>query len=92
MPCLNNTTYCMFFKMTLLYQASQTSAVKKLSPECLPLCKVLEERNAAKYENMSMEAFLDQNNYSASFRQHYLLPMCAAVWSSPNRKVDFHTS
>ena len=55
-----------------------------MSCEC---CQVLDERHAAMYEDMSLEQYLDRNKYSSVFRLHYLLPMCAAVWSSPNRKV-----
>jgi predicted NAD/FAD-binding protein len=34
--------------------------------------------------------FLDERGYSASFRDWYLLPMAAAIWSSPKRAIpDF---
>lgn len=54
-------------------------------------CQVLEDQNAARYERMSLEQYLNLNAYSTAFRLHYLLPMCAAVWSSPNRKARFAT-
>jgi len=42
---------------------------------------------AALYEGMSMGEYLVKNGYSQAFQRHYLLPMCAAVWSVPNAKV-----
>lgn len=37
---------------------------------------------------MSIGAYLDQNNYSESFRKDYLIPMTAAVWSTAPDKVS----
>ena len=31
---------------------------------------------------LTLQALLDQESYGQSFRQHYLLPMAAAIWSS----------
>ena len=33
--------------------------------------------------NMSLGEFLKKNNYSASFQRDHLLPMGAAIWSTP---------
>ena len=35
----------------------------------------------------TLEAFLDHGNYSAPFRDWYLLPMAAAIWSAPRREI-----
>ena len=32
---------------------------------------------------LSIEAYLNQNDYSEEFRQEHLYPMCGALWSSP---------
>ena len=34
-------------------------------------------------EFLSLGAFLDRHAYSTAFRNHYLLPMAAAIWSCP---------
>jgi uncharacterized protein len=31
---------------------------------------------------LSLREYLDRDAYSAGFRRHYLLPMCAAIWSA----------
>ncbi|GBF87498.1 cyclopropane fatty acid synthase [Raphidocelis subcapitata] len=49
--------------------------------------KVLEPSSAASYRDVALGAYLDSNGYSQAFRRHYLLPMCAAVWSVPNAQV-----
>ena len=39
---------------------------------------------------ISLGAFLDDGRYGASFRDWYLLPMAAAIWSSPKKDIlDF---
>jgi predicted NAD/FAD-binding protein len=48
---------------------------------------VLEPSNAAAYRGKTLAAYLAENRYSEAFRRHYLLPMCAAVWSVPNQQV-----
>jgi uncharacterized protein len=43
--------------------------------------------------NGSLGAFLAEHRYSAPFRDWYLLPMAAAIWSSPAREIlDFPLS
>ena len=49
--------------------------------------QVLRPENEAKYAGMSMGEYLEGNKYSKAFRAHYLLPMCAAVWSVPNSQA-----
>ena len=40
--------------------------------------------------DVTIGEFLDAANYSTSFREWYLLPMAAAIWSVPERDVlDF---
>jgi predicted NAD/FAD-binding protein len=40
--------------------------------------------------DMPLGRFLDEGRYSRSFRDWYLLPMAAAIWSAPRRKIlDF---
>jgi predicted NAD/FAD-binding protein len=39
---------------------------------------------------LALGAYLDREGYSAAFRDWYLLPMAAAIWSSPRREIlDF---
>ncbi|KAG6854296.1 hypothetical protein C0991_008545 [Blastosporella zonata] len=42
-------------------------------------------------ENLSIGEYLDREGYSASFRDNYLIPMTAAIWSTPADKcaIDF---
>ena len=35
----------------------------------------------------TLAAFLDDGNYSAPFRDWYLLPMAGAIWSAPRREI-----
>lgn len=35
----------------------------------------------------TLGAFLDRGRYSAAFRDWYLLPMAAAIWSAPQREI-----
>lgn len=51
------------------------------------LSKVLEPPAAAAHRDVTLAQYLERNGYSAAFRRHYLLPMCAAVWSVPNEQV-----
>lgn len=37
---------------------------------------------------MSLGAYLSLRGYSAGFRDYYVAPMCAAVWSVPNAQVQ----
>ncbi len=49
--------------------------------------KVLLENNKHVYNDMNLEEYLEKHGYSDSFKRNYILPMCAAVWSVPARKV-----
>ena len=51
------------------------------------LLQVLRPEAAAKYERMSLGQYLKEGGFSAVFTSHYLLPMCAAVWSVPSAQV-----
>ncbi len=35
----------------------------------------------------TLEKYLDEHRYSAAFRNWYLLPMAAAIWSSPTQQI-----
>lgn len=37
--------------------------------------------------DLSLGAYLDANHYSAAFRDWYLLPMAAAIWSCPTQQM-----
>ena len=51
-------------------------------------CKQLIERDA--FAACSLGDFLQQEHYSSRFRNHYLLPMAAAIWSCPPQAMlDF---
>ena len=42
---------------------------------------------------LSLDSFLKQNGYSRTFREDHILPMCAAIWSSPvDQMRDFPAS
>lgn len=44
--------------------------------------------------DLSLGTYLDRHHYSAPFRQDYLLPMAAAIWSCPTQQMlayPFHT-
>ncbi|KAI0826896.1 FAD/NAD(P)-binding domain-containing protein [Trametes gibbosa] len=49
------------------------------------------ERNGVQKEEISIGEYLDQHGYSDSFRDNYLIPMTAAIWSTPPDKcaLDF---
>ena len=49
--------------------------------------QVLLPKNAATYQDMTLGEYLRRNRYSTAFTEHYVLPMCAAVWSVPNSQV-----
>ena len=36
---------------------------------------------------LSLGAYLNERGYSKAFRDFYVIPMCAAIWSSPNVEV-----
>lgn len=38
-------------------------------------------------QNLSLQALLDQENYSQAFRDDYLVPMAAAIWSSSAKDI-----
>jgi hypothetical protein len=56
-------------------------------PPAKPFPQVLEPSAAAATRDMTLATYLDKHGYSDAFRRHYLLPMCAAVWSVPNQQV-----
>ncbi|KAH9851833.1 FAD/NAD(P)-binding domain-containing protein [Lenzites betulinus] len=49
------------------------------------------EREGVQEEEISIGEYLEQNAYSDSFRDNYLIPMTAAIWSTPPDKcaLDF---
>lgn len=49
--------------------------------------EVLLEKNKHVYNDMNLEGYLVKHGYSDGFTRNYILPMCAAVWSVPARKV-----
>ena len=49
--------------------------------------KVLEPSAAARWRDVTLGAYLESKGYGEAFRRHYLLPMCAAVWSVPSAQV-----
>jgi predicted NAD/FAD-binding protein len=49
---------------------------------------VLKPELADKYAKMSLGQYIHDKGYSGAFVSHYLLPMCAAVWSVPNAQAS----
>jgi predicted NAD/FAD-binding protein len=46
----------------------------------------LDERD---YETTSLEAYLAERGYSSSFRRHFIVPLCASLWSAaPGRALE----
>lgn len=49
-----------------------------------------EELAASKVGNVSLGTWLDRHGFDETFRENYILPMAAAIWSTPERGVlDF---
>jgi predicted NAD/FAD-binding protein len=46
-----------------------------------------EDRAAGRLTSESIGAYLDRGNYSRRFREEYLVPMGAAIWSMPPRSL-----
>jgi predicted NAD/FAD-binding protein len=53
---------------------------------------VLDAAQAHVYKGMTLGQYLQEQGYSEAFRNNYVLPMCAAVWSVPNATVSTWTS
>lgn len=49
--------------------------------------KVLDPSAHHVYRDMTLGQYLAREKYSTAFQRHYVLPMCAAVWSVPNAQV-----
>jgi hypothetical protein len=47
--------------------------------------EVLEPKNAAKFEKVTLGDYLNTEGYSDFFRENYVVPMCAAIWSCSNK-------
>src|SRR5207244_7539738 len=44
----------------------------------------------ADYESHSLERYVEERGYSRRFREHFLVPLTAALWSTaPERALDF---
>lgn len=43
--------------------------------------------NGAGFDGLSLGEFLDRERLGPTFREHYLLPMAAAIWSCPTRTM-----
>ena len=42
------------------------------------------------YEDWSLARYVDEEGYSPQFRDHFLVPLCAALWSTaPSETLDF---
>ncbi len=42
---------------------------------------------AGRIKDMSLEAWLDRHEFDDDFRKNYILPMGAAIWSTPEQKI-----
>ena len=47
--------------------------------------EVLKPENAATFEGMTLGEYLERERYSVFFRENYVVPMCAAIWSCSDR-------
>lgn len=46
-----------------------------------------EEFAAGRITQTTLGAWLDQHGFDATFRQNYIMPMAAAIWSTPEREI-----
>jgi predicted NAD/FAD-binding protein len=53
---------------------------------------VLDPAQAHVYKGMTLGQYLQEQGYSEAFKNNYVLPMCAAVWSVPNATVSVWTA
>ncbi|PSC74866.1 cyclopropane-fatty-acyl-phospholipid synthase [Micractinium conductrix] len=52
--------------------------------------EVLRPEHSAQFASMTLGQYLSLKQYGTAFRDYYVAPMCAAVWSVPNAQVlDF---
>lgn len=49
--------------------------------------EVLAPGSEAQYGGMTLGQYLSLRRYGTAFRDYYVAPMCAAVWSVPNAQV-----
>ncbi len=49
--------------------------------------RAMQMQDGARAWSITLGEFLDAENYSAPFRDWYLLPMAAAIWSAPRRDI-----
>ena len=54
-------------------------ALRQARPE------VLEAKNAERFEGVTLGEYLSKNRYTSFFRENYVVPMCAAIWSCTDR-------
>ncbi|MCP1199407.1 NAD(P)/FAD-dependent oxidoreductase [Notoacmeibacter sp. MSK16QG-6] len=48
------------------------------------------DRNSSSLANLTLGGWLDRHDFSAAFRDNYLIPMSAAIWSTPrDEMLDF---
>ena len=47
--------------------------------------EVLKPENASTFEGMALGEYLARERYSVFFRENYVVPMCAAIWSCSDR-------
>ena len=47
--------------------------------------EVLKPENASTFEGMTLGEYLARERYSVFFRENYVVPMCAAIWSCSDR-------
>ena len=47
--------------------------------------EVLEAKNAERFEGVTLGEYLSKNRYTSFFRENYVVPMCAAIWSCTDR-------
>ena len=49
--------------------------------------EVLRPENRAEFGGMTLGQYLELRRYGTAFRENYVVPMCAAVWSVPSAQV-----
>ena len=49
--------------------------------------EVLRPEHSAQFASMTLGQYLSLKQYGTAFRDYYVAPMCAAVWSVPNAQV-----
>ncbi|KAG8831028.1 hypothetical protein FRC17_003850 [Serendipita sp. 399] len=80
-----DTVFTLFCQPKNLFKASMWRMIWDILRfnACARKVLVQMEKKKGGYEDVSIGEYLEKNGYSDTFRDDYLIPMCAAIWSTP---------